>query len=68
MTKVYIVAGDDDSGATIFGMYPTEQQAQERTKSLEELYEQGEDGHQYMYYTAVELGPNGSDLRLSIGN
>jgi hypothetical protein len=70
MNKVYIVYGDDGfdgHGATVYGMYPTESQAKARVADLERLYKAGEDGNRFLGYSMVEVGSNGSDIRIQIG-
>jgi len=70
MNKVYIVYGDngfEDHGATVFGMYPTEDAAKRRVEELEDLYEKGEDGAKFLSYNMVQVGHQGTDFRLQIG-
>lgn len=70
MNKVYIVYGDDGfegHGATVFGMYPTEEAAKWRVEELRDLYDKGEDGCKYLGYNMVQVGSQGSDFRLQIG-
>jgi len=71
MNKVYIVYGDDGldgHGATLYGMYPTEDAAAARLAYLERLYEaELGDGNRFMGYRMVEVGAGGSDFRLQIG-
>ena len=70
MNKVFMVVGDDGfegHGGTVFGMYPTLKLAEARLKSLERLYEEGEDGAKYMSTQMVEVGTDGADFRVQIG-
>jgi hypothetical protein len=65
MTKVYIVAGDNgmgNSGHVVLGLYPTEELARKRMAECK-----GEEA-EYIYYDVVEVGPEGADFRVSIGD
>jgi len=69
MTTVYIVAGDNgagNSGNCILGLYPTQALADARLDRLKELYEEGEDGCEYMYIQTVEVSPEGADCRVAV--
>jgi hypothetical protein len=69
MNTVYIVAGDNgagNSGNAVFGLYPTEALAKARLDSLRKLFDEGEDGAEYMYIQTVEVGPEGGDCRVLI--
>jgi hypothetical protein len=69
MNTVYIVAGDNGSGNSgncVFGLYPTQGLADARLAKLKKLYEEGEDGAEYMYIQTVKVGPEGADCNLYI--
>jgi hypothetical protein len=68
-TKVFIVAGDNgmgNSGTCVFGLYPTRELADARLAAMAVLFEEGEDGCEYMYILETQVGPNGGDCSLYI--
>lgn len=68
-TKVFFVLGDNgkgNSGAGIFGMYPTEEMAFNRLKFLEKAWDEGENGCEYMWIDELEVGPDGADCDIEV--
>ena len=68
-SKIWLVLGDNgmgNSGNTIFGMYPTEKLADKRYDALEKLYEDGEDGCEFMWIDCVEVSAKGADMRVPV--
>ena len=62
---MFMVYGDNGCGeeATVFGLYPTEKQAQKRVATLEEAFAEGNDGCEYIRYDAITFDPKkGSDF------
>ena len=70
MNTFYIVVGDNgsgNSGNAVFGIYPTEALAEARIKVLQDLYEDGEGGAEYVYMDKIEnVGTKGADCDISV--
>ena len=63
-TSIFMVLGDNgggNSGNAVFGLYPTQELAEKRLRHLQVLFENGEDGAEYMWITEVLVGPEGVD-------
>jgi hypothetical protein len=65
MTKVWIVAGDNgkgNDGHVVLGIYPTEELAEDRR-----CFAEVQGLADWVYYKAVEVGPEGGDFEFEIG-
>jgi len=68
-TSIFMVLGDNgfgNSGNMIFGLYPTQELAEKRLRHLQVLFENGEDGAEYMWIKQVFTGPAGVDCRVAV--
>jgi len=65
-SQIWLVLGDNgkgNSGNGIFGIYPTEELATQRLKTLEE---DEEEGCRWMWVDMVEAGAEGVDCHIDV--
>jgi hypothetical protein len=68
-SEIWLVLGDNgkgNSGNGIYGIYPTEALATRRLKALEDAWNKGEDGCEFMWVDMVEVGAEGADCDIAV--